>query len=133
MLTISKAQVDALVVSNRRLLASAIADFLAESCPDAIEWLPPDKLRSLIDASIELGLSLGIDDEVMLRVFVRLRLTISPSFYQQPEIAAVLANRGLTAQQRFERLASKGFERAWEAARLQARASGGADGQRVAP
>lgn len=113
MLRIRRDQLNRMLLANRELLNRDIEEHLTEYRPHILAAYPRPYLRWVINDSLDIGLGLGIDDVTMLRVFVQLRWDIAPGFFKQPEIARVLANRELTAEQRFEKLATEPYADAW--------------------
>lgn len=113
MFVVRRSQLDAMVLNSPQLLVADIERHLREFRPQVVAAYPRPYLRWVIEDSAALAIGFGIDDVQMVRVFVRLRWDIAPGYFKQPQIAAVLADRSLSAVQRFERLASADFASAW--------------------
>ena len=114
MFRVRKEKVNKLILPHRDLLIEDIEDHLLEYRPEIGRAYPRPYLRWVINDSLDIAATFELDDVQMLRVFVRLRWEIAPGFYKQPDIARVLANRDLTAEQRFETLAAEAYAAAWE-------------------
>jgi hypothetical protein len=114
---IRERQFHQIVLSDRARLIHDMREHLLAYRPAIVAAYPPRYLTWAIDDSLAIAAGFGLDDVQMLRVFVRLRWDVAAGFYKQPDIARVLADRSLTPAERFDRLAGRAFEPAWEAAR----------------
>lgn len=117
MLTITQAQIHAMVLANRPQLIREITRHLAEFRPGILRAYPLPYLRWLINDSIEQAKPFKIDDAYSMRLFVRLRWEIAPGYYRHPQIADILRQTDRPARQRFEELTGNHYAEAWEQAR----------------
>lgn len=116
MLEITADQMHAMVLGNRPGLIRDINKHLREHRPNIWRCYQPSLLDPLIEDSIDIASQFKIDDVYSMRLFVTLRWDISPGFYKQPQIAAVLMQTHRKAEERFAELATDNFSVAWHEA-----------------
>lgn len=105
------------VMKDRNLLFKDIIEYFEESLPTIIQAYPIGYFNWLIDDSIFIAEQFSIDDVYSMRLFIQLRWDIAPGFYKQPSLAQILNKTKLSAEQRFEILATDDYADAWTEAK----------------
>jgi len=106
--------IDAPVVGDDEALTADVIGHLEQFLPEVLTAYPPGYLVALIRHSAIFARDhFGLNEVAAIRLFVRLRWEISPGFYKEPTIAAVLADRALRPMDRFDRLLAPEHEAVW--------------------
>ena len=113
MLIIKNHQLHAMALGNKPLLHTDIKAFLSEHNPNIQSCYPAGYFNWVVNDSIWLAEQFHMDDVYSLRTFVGLRWDIAPGFYKQRDIAAVLNQTNVSAENRFKQLATENYAAAW--------------------
>jgi hypothetical protein len=113
MLVIRDAQVQSFIANNDDDLLTIVCDAVSKADRDRVSGISPDRLRSMAKLGIERARAEGFNKAEDIAAFVALMFEISPSFYTQPAIAAVLADANYSPGERLIQLPERIPEEAW--------------------
>ncbi len=116
MLKIRSDQVDALLRANQRPLVSFISEHMVRERPQLMAGVEPESLRALILQGLARARSHGLTKSISLAVFVAFMLEVSPSFFLQPQFAAILVDSSVSEHERLAALLDDALIHAWIAA-----------------
>ena len=112
-LIFSAEQMNRPLLANRSRLEADLLQHLLALRPALFEAYPVPYLHWVVQDTLDIAATFGLDDVVALRVFLQLRFDIAPGFWREPSIADVLGRRALAPMARWQRLSEEPFGDAW--------------------
>jgi hypothetical protein len=116
MLVIRDAQIQALIAASDDDLERLVEDAVRKVNPLRVDGPAPARVKSMVQIGIERAREAGFQKAEDLAVFVALMFEISPQFYEQPAIAAVLKDATYQPEDRLEQLFERVPDAAWSEA-----------------
>jgi hypothetical protein len=113
MLVIRDIQIQSFIANNDEDVYKIVLDAVKRSNPSRVGTAKAERLESMVRAAIERARSEGVTRPEDIAAFVALMFEISPKFYRQPEIAAVLADTNFPVGDRLLQLNERVSEEAW--------------------
>lgn len=98
---------------EEKYLLQVCAHLRTRNLPAVVELAEPE-LKRRAEIGIARARTHDLDAEWSIAAFVALMFAINPSFDQQPEIAAVLADKSMEPNSRVDALASKVSRQGWQ-------------------
>lgn len=113
MLVIRDSQIQSFIAANDEDIFTIVAEAVKRANPKRISAASEERLESMVKIGIERAKSEGISRPEDIAAFVALMLEISPKFYRQPQIAAVLKDENFSIGERILQLDERVPEEAW--------------------
>ena len=114
MLVIRDSQIESFIAHNDADLVKVVCDAVIKSNRERVSTLRPMRIASMVRLGIETAKAAGVKSPEDIGVFVALMFEISPTFYKQPVIASVLADRNFSIGERLSQLPERVPDEAWE-------------------
>lgn len=119
MLVIREAQIQTLIAANDDRLAELIEEAVRRVDSVRVDGIAPRRLSSMVQRCMEQARGMGLNEAENIAAFTALMFSVSPQFYRQHAIAAVLDDKAQPVPERLFQLFERVKESNWdEAVRL---------------
>ena len=113
MLVIKKDQIEHFIAEDNTQLIRVITEIIREAFFDGVENYSDETLESMVKIGIERAKSHGFERAENIASFVALMFEISPNFDMVESIQAVLTNKSIPDESKFEQLVGLTAEEDW--------------------
>lgn len=113
MLSLRRGQTNVFEPLVEEALVARIAWFLRIEAANEIQSLDDETLFETIRAGVKRGRELGLTWTSTLGAFVGCLIAVGPKFHEHPAVKAVMAETTLSADERFESLATRLSNEQW--------------------